>query len=239
MRIFVPSSGSREHAWGHKFWLDGHQVYTDAKANPGMRSVAMVVPGVNRDDPESLALCTKGEGFDFTLIGGETLLGKGVVDLFDSQGLPIVGPTRGAAMLETSKTFCYQLLRKARVLVPTTKIFDSYEAMVDYIRLRKPPFVVKFDGLAAGKGAKVVRTAADVEAAVVYYAQWKDKGQFQVQDFIDGKEVSFFVAADGYNARFLGTAADYKEHNGLMTGGMGGYAPNPLITPELHRLIMV
>src|SRR3989338_9744665 len=100
MRIFVPSSGSREHAWGHKFWLDGHQVYTDAKANPGMRSVAMVVPGVNRDDPESLALCAKSEGFDFTLIGGETLLGKGVVDLFESQGVGTAGRKRRGQKME-------------------------------------------------------------------------------------------------------------------------------------------
>jgi len=239
MRILIPSGGAREHALAWRFQQDGHEVFTDPKANPGMSQVATKIGPWDRESPESLLTIAKSFKIDLTVIGGETLLHKGIVDLFESKGLAIVGPTKEAARLETSKLYCIRTLQRAGVKVPPTEEL-SREQLLRCLIDTVPPYVIKFDGLAAGKGAKVIRCGLDASETMQQMAQYAE-GPFLKQEFIAGQEVSFFVATNGYDAVFMGSAADYKRlyaENGPMTGGMGGYAPNPVLTNTLHNHIM-
>lgn len=235
MRVLIPSAGAREHALAWAARRNGHQVFTDEKANPGLERLAAVVKGMNRDDSRSILQTAVREKIDLTIIGGESRLAEGIVDMFEAAGLPIVGPTQKVAQLETSKLFCTSIMRDAGVGVPHTERLTKKDMAEMLPHL---PVVLKYDGPALGKGAKVIRRPQQLPGAVEELLKYK--GRFLIQEFIEGQEASFFIGTDGTNAVFLGTAQDYKEiyPGGPMTGGMGGFAPNPIITPELHGRIM-
>ena len=235
-KIFIPSGGSRETAFADELQI-GNQIFTDSKANPGMQACATVIPGIDRDDPMSIADAAEQHRFDFTLIGGESLLGKRVVNIFNQLGLPIVGPTYEAAWkTELSKATCVAMLQRAGVKVPLTVFYEDFANLDQYLEHLKPPFVTKPDGETLGKGVVIVRSSDELAAAKAHVAKYP--GQYVVQDFVVGTELSFFVATDGVGALYLGSARDYKFLGTQMTGGMGGYSPHHLMNDGLRKRIM-
>lgn len=237
MRVLIPSGDTRAHAQMWKADAYGHTVFTDRLANPGMLEVASPLVGMDRDDPISIAEAAQDNKIDLTFPSGEALYDKGIVDEFNRRHLRIVGPTREQAKLETSKWYCVETLRKAGVRVPETTFCDSFADLVDKTDKQPMPFVIKFDGLALGKGVKVVRTPDELTLALEHMQQYGD-GPFLLQEFIEGEEVSYFAATNGVDAKELGTAGDYKLLGNLMTGGMGGFARHPRVNVEMSAQIM-
>jgi phosphoribosylamine--glycine ligase len=184
-------------------------------------------------------------GIDLTVVGPEMPLVLGIVDLFRANGLRVFGPTAAAARLEGSKVFAKQFMHRHRIPTAAFQVCDSRSAMQN-MTLSKPfPFVIKVDGLAAGKGALVIRNQSDLQEA--FRMIWDERrfgaagNQVIVEDFLPGEELSVFVVTDGENYVVLPSAQDHKRigdnDTGPNTGGMGAYAPAPLGTPQVMRQI--
>jgi len=215
--------------------------------NPGMARVARCLPG-SVTDPEALLALVLREKIDLTVVGPEAALDAGLADLLRSKGHPVVGPVKRAAALETSKVFAKNLM--ARTRIPTAKFVscDTLEAALDAVA--GPtfgfPVVVKADGLAGGKGVVIAGTREEAEAAVraaIVDREFGDAGTtLVIEECLTGPEVSFFVVADGRRAIYLGSAQDHKrvcdDDQGPNTGGMGAFAPSPLMTPTLETQVM-
>ena len=188
---------------------------------------------------EPLALFAEREKLDFTVVGPEAPLAEGIVDVFRERGLPIFGPTRAAAQLESSKDFAKAFM--ARHGIPTAD-YRTFTDPVDakaYISGRGAPIVVKADGLAAGKGVVVATTVAEAHAAVdAMLGDGQAGGRIVVEEFLQGEEASFIVMVDGRNVLTLASSQDHKRlkdgDQGPNTGGMGAYSPAPLITPDIQ-----
>ncbi len=233
MRILVPSSGGREFALAKRFASEGHEVLTDHRANPGWDAFANRV-NFNRELSDEILSAAERRDVTMTVIGGETMLKRGVVNLFEEAGRSIVGPTGYVARLETSKWQACKLLEEAGVHIPQTRYCEDH----DEVRLVIAEFdesVIKPDGDTLGKGVFVVENRDQREAALKHVSQWP--GRYLVQERIHGREISFFVAAKGLQYAFLGSAADYKKFNDLMTGGTGGYAPHERLNNDLKERI--
>lgn len=248
MKILVLGSGAREHAMA---WTLAREravsAVVCAPGNPGMAAVGRCLPADLSRPQELLALAER-EAVDLTLVGPELPLSLGVVDLFLAQGLPIVGPTRGAASLESSKAYAKQFM--ARHGIPTARFaicesFDEARDVVDRGTLGFP-LVVKADGLAAGKGVVVAGDRSEADAAIraaMVERRFGDAGaRVVLEEFLVGQEASFFVLADGRSCVSLGSAQDHKrifdDDRGPNTGGMGAFAPSPLVTPDVERRVL-
>jgi phosphoribosylamine--glycine ligase len=248
MKVLVVGSGGREHVLAWKLAAEaGVEEVFCAPGNPGAAYVSRTVP-VPAADIEGLLEIAEREHIDLTVVGPELPLDRGITDLFASRGLRIFGPTRAAARLECSKVFAKAFM--ARHGIPTAR----YRACEDAQQARAAvesgelgfPLVVKADGLAAGKGV-VVAPDRDAALAAISAAmedrQFGDAGAHVVlEECLAGPEVSFFVIADGQRALPLGTAQDHKrifdDDRGPNTGGMGAFAPSPLVDEALHARIM-
>ena len=246
MKILIVGGGGREHALAWKFRRDDpdSEIFA-APGNPGIASVARCVP-IAAGKLEELAAFTETQRIDLAVVGPEGPLEAGIVNLFQSRGLPIFGPTREAARIETSKRFAKDLMERAGV--PTARAThhtDQSEArrsLADF----KAPVVIKASGLAAGKGVVVAETIAEAEHAID--AMLGDRvfgdagGEILVEEFMEGEELSLFVITDGERAIPLLAAQDHKRlldgDFGPNTGGMGAYAPTSIATPELIRQVM-
>jgi phosphoribosylamine--glycine ligase len=193
------------------------------------------IPNLDRDKPESILYAAEHNQIDLTVIGGETMLKRGIVNMFDEFGLPIVGGTAKMARLETSKWDCCKLLEKAGVKIPKTAYCEGLAAVMRELEGREEA-VIKPDGDTLGKGVVVMASLREKDAAIEHVSAYP--GRFLIQDLIRGREISFFVAANNRKKAFLGSGADYKLLNGKMTGGMGGYSPHELLTDELFGRIM-
>ena len=253
MRVLVIGAGAREHAL---CWKLGREPGVDALfCAPGNAGIARDVPclplDVNRP-AEAVALAAR-EAIDLTVVGPEAPLTAGVVDAMTAAGHRACGPTQGAAAIESSKAFAKRLM--AAHGVPTARHLTcaSPAEALDALRVGRfgLPVVVKADGLAAGKGVVVAEDAATAEAAVrdmMVDRRFGDAGsQVVVEEFLRGREASFFVVTDGVHARILPPAEDHKRafdgDQGPNTGGMGAFSPSPLVTdgdggarPGVHRL---
>jgi phosphoribosylamine--glycine ligase len=210
-----------------------------ASGNPGISALAQCQPDLDILDHRAVANFVETNGIEFTIVGSESPLAVGIVDYFTEQrNLPIFGPTRAAAEIETSKAFCSALLQGAGVPIPDTTYYESFSQMRDAVADTSGGIVLKYVGLAAGKGAIVVNTNAELPAALASLKKLGPEG-FIVQEKEDGPEVSLFYLVDGADVLFLGSAADYKPLyvGGPNTGGMGGFAPHPLLTPVLRKTI--
>jgi phosphoribosylamine--glycine ligase len=189
---------------------------------------------------DSLALFAEREKLDFTVVGPEAPLADGVVDAFRARGLPIFGPTRAAAQLESSKDFAKSFMKRHSI---PTAAYRSFTDPVDakaYISGRGAPIVVKADGLAAGKGVVVAETVAEAHAAVdrMLGTQGSAGARVVVEEFLQGEEASFIVMVDGQHVLTLASSQDHKRlldgDRGPNTGGMGAYSPAPVITPDIN-----
>ena len=248
MSILVLGSGAREHALTARLVRDPDvAALVAAPGNPGIARLARTV-AADLSDPDALVDLAVRERIDLTVVGPELPLSVGVADRFAAAGRAIFGPTREAAALESSKAFAKAFM--ARHGVPTARFrtcasADEALGVVSSAEFGLP-VVLKADGLAAGKGVVIAEDRAAADAAVV--AAMRDRrfgaagDRLVVEECLTGPEVSFFVVSDGARALPIGTAQDHKRifdgDRGPNTGGMGAFAPSPLVAPALHARIM-
>ncbi len=178
------------------------------------------------------------EGIDLTVVGPEASLAKGIVDEFEAAGLRIFGPRRSAASIEASKDFAKRIMAKYNVPTAAYETFEDYDKAVEYVRGGKFPTVLKYDGLAAGKGVVIPETFEEADAALkdMLVDDRFGKGKVVVEDFLTGPEFSFMCFVDGEKVWPMTLSQDHKRayegDKGPNTGGMGAYSPLPFITQE-------
>ena len=249
MRVLVIGSGGREHALARALARDGDVTRLHvAPGNPGIAAIAEIHP-VTAADPASVTALAARTGADLVVIGPEAPLVAGVADAVRAAGVSCFGPGRAAAMIEGSKSFAKQVMSAARI--PTAAARTCTTAAEASLALDEfgPPYVVKADGLAAGKGVVVTGDRAEAEAharAVLARGddppEPPDSGTVVIEEFLDGPEVSVFALADGAAAVTLLPAQDYKRafdgDAGPNTGGMGAYAPLPWAPPGLAEEVL-
>jgi phosphoribosylamine--glycine ligase len=246
MKVLVIGSGGREHALAWKLAQSPKVTRVlVAPGNPGtarepkLKNVAVTAV------PELVELARK-EQVGFTVVGPEAPLAAGVVDAFRAAGLPIFGPTKAAAQLESSKNFAKRFLVRHKIPTAKYQTFSDVAAAHEYIDTEGAPIVIKADGLAAGKGVVVAMTPVEAHAAVdmmLLDNRMGDAGaRVVIEEFMEGEEASFIVMADGKHALALATSQDHKRlhdgDHGPNTGGMGAYSPAPVVTPEVHARVM-
>jgi phosphoribosylamine--glycine ligase len=247
MKILVIGSGAREHALAWKLSREPEvDAVICAPGNPGIASVARCLPADISASGELLALA-ESQDVDLTVVGPEGPLSRGVVDAFTATGRAIVGPTKAAAALESSKAFAKDFMARHRVPTAAFRVCESADAALALIRRGEFtfPLVLKADGLAAGKGVVIAEDASTAEGVVgsmMVDRRFGDAGDRIVfEEFLVGQEASYFVLADGTNFVQLGSAQDHKrifdDDRGPNTGGMGAFAPSPLITEEMSRRV--
>jgi phosphoribosylamine--glycine ligase len=241
-RILVIGSGGREHAltWRLRQESPAAEIFV-APGNPGTERIAENVP-IAVDQLEALAGFAEERTVDLTVVGPEAPLAAGVADLFRSRGLPVFGPGRAAAQIESSKAFAKDLMARADIPTAAHRTFvDDFDAAERYIRERGAPIVVKASGLAAGKGSIVCETvedAVDAARAMIVDSRFGDAGAtVVVEDLLEGEELSVLAITDGRDAVPLLPSQDHKPigegDTGPNTGGMGAYAPVSIADDEL------
>ena len=248
MKILVIGGGAREHAMAWK--LSRETTVTGlmcAPGNPGIASIAQCVPADVAQPAELLAIA-KAHNVDLTVVGPELPLSRGVADAFTAHGLALVGPTRAAAALESSKAFAKDFMARHGVPTAAYHVCDSAAEALAWLRRQEfgYPLVLKADGLAAGKGVVIAPDAATAEAAVrslMVDRRFGAAGDRVVfEEFLAGQEASYFLLAEGTSFVRLSSAQDHKrifdDDQGPNTGGMGAFAPSPLITPEMDQRIV-
>jgi phosphoribosylamine--glycine ligase len=246
-KVLVIGGGGREHALAWK--LAQSPRVAEVLVAPGNAGTALEPKCRNAPvaaaDIAGLVALARAEGIGLTVVGPEGPLVAGVVDAFQAAGLACFGPRREAARLEGSKLFAKEFLSRHRIPTARHAAYTRETFDPDAIRARRPPIVVKADGLAAGKGVTVAASAADaIHAAEGMFAgAFGDAGRVVVvEEFLEGEEASFIVMADGRHALPLATSQDHKRlkdgDSGPNTGGMGAYSPAPVVTPALHARIM-
>ena len=233
MKLLIVGSGGREHAFVDILRRDAPEAKLfAAPGNPGMLGTAELV-AIPAGDIDGLLSFAQERRIDLTVVGPEAPLADGIVNRFDTLGLPIFGPSRAGARLEASKAFAKRLMRDCGVPTAGYETFEDPSQALDYVSSHEEPLVVKASGLAAGKGAVVCETRAEARAAVtamMVNSQFGKAGEkVVIEEFMQGVELSVFFIADGQNAVPLLTSRDYKRvaegDVGLNTGGMGAYAP--------------
>jgi phosphoribosylamine---glycine ligase len=248
MNLMIVGSGAREHAIVWRMAADPAVTSIVAvPGNPGIARLARCLPG-DPGNPQSLAQIARHEGIDFTIVGPELPLCRGIANLFAAEGLPLLGPTAEAAQLESSKAFAKDFM--ARHSIPTAR-YELCDTPVDaYAAVRSKgfgfPVVLKADGLAAGKGVVVAHDLAEADKAIVDLMvdrRYGDAGKrVVVEECLAGREASFFVLCDGSNAIPIASAEDHKRafdgDRGPNTGGMGSFAPSPLFDERLQSALM-
>jgi phosphoribosylamine--glycine ligase len=250
MKILVIGSGGREHALCWKFKQSPQcQELFCAPGNPGIAELAQVA-SIAADDIEALLKFALEKKIDLTFVGPEVPLVLGIVDLFQKNGLKIIGPSKAAAQLEGSKQFAKKMMQQFGVPTANYAVFDSEQLAKEHLFLSRFPIVIKADGLASGKGVLVARMLS--EAMKFLKSIFQDqvfagapggsaKPQVVIEDFMSGEEASILAFVDGKNFISMETAQDHKtifdEDEGPNTGGMGAYSPAPLITTALKKQI--
>jgi phosphoribosylamine--glycine ligase len=248
MKFLIVGGGAREHAIAWKLSREpGVDALICAPGNPGIASHAQCVPA-DVANPRMLLDIARREGIDVTVVGPELPLSVGIADLFESEGCPIVGPTRAAAALEWSKAFAKAFMDRHRVPTARFRVCDSADAAHAAIASGEfgYPLVIKADGLAAGKGVVIAedRAAADqtIRAAMIDRRFGAAGDRIVLEEFLVGEEASYFVVADGTACVTLSSAQDHKrifdDDRGPNTGGMGAFSPSPRMTPEVERSVL-
>ena len=236
-------SGGREHALAWKIAQSprAKKVYC-APGNAGIARQAECVP-IDVMDLAGLAGFAERESVDLTVVGPEAPLVAGIADEFRRRGLRVFGPSRAAAALEGSKVFAKLLMARHSIPTAAFAVFDDYEHALSYLRIQRPPIVVKADGLAAGKGVTVAHTLDDACAALHSMMVARDFGEAGdrviIEECLQGQEVSVMVFADGERLLPMAAAQDHKpvfdDDRGPNTGGMGCYSPVPAMDDALFR----
>ncbi len=246
MNVLVIGSGAREHAltWKLAHSPGVNSLYC-APGNAGTGQVAQNL-NIRPGDFESLHSAVKNNRIEFIVVGPENPLADGIVDYFQQFGIPIFGPTRAAAAIESSKAFAKELFEKYGIPCARSRTFNDIAAARQYIQSQGAPLVIKADGLAAGKGVIMAETVGAALAAVSKIMENKAFGdagyKVIIEEKLSGKEMSFFAFTDGQRVLPIVPACDYKKADdgdeGLNTGGMGSYSPPYFYTPELGQKIV-
>jgi phosphoribosylamine--glycine ligase len=241
MRILIVGNGGREHALLWKLRRDAPDAHFFAtKPNGGMAPVCEAVE-IDPTDVEALSGWAAAHHIDLTVIGPEAPLAAGIVDRFEFKGLPVFGPSKSAARIESSKSYAKELLRNANVPTADHKTFSNQAGAVAWVRESGAPIVVKASGLAAGKGAVVCMTEEEAVAAIDSMLGDMTFGEagreIVIEEFMVGEELSLFAICDGRDFVLLQAAQDHKRVGegdaGPNTGGMGAYAPVSIADPSL------
>lgn len=245
MRVLVVGQGGREHAlvWGLAKNPTVDRLYA-APGNAGIADLATCVP-VSAADVPGLVEFAERESIDLTVVGPEAPLVAGVVDEFELRGLRVFGPGRDAARIEGSKAWAKEVCRRHGIAAPRSRPFTNLQEAVDYLSEVEPPYVIKADGLAGGKGTTV---APDREAAVrALRASLVDRvfgnagDRVLVEDFVAGQELTALALTDGRDVLPFALARDYKRlldgDEGPNTGGMGAYSPVPFVDADTEGRI--
>lgn len=238
MKVLVIGSGGREHAIVDALTRSAQveKIYC-APGNAGIARVAECVD-IRDTEVERLRDFAAGEGIGLTVVGPEVALAAGVVDVFRAAGLRIFGPTKAAARIESSKEFAKRLMAKYCVPTAGFRAFTEYEEARAYVAARPLPAVLKYDGLAAGKGVVIAATMEEADEALreMLLDDRFGEGKVVVEDFLEGPEFSFMCFVSGRKVWPMVLAQDHKRaydgDKGPNTGGMGAYSPLPFITAE-------
>jgi len=233
MKVLLIGSGGREHCMGWKLAQSSRvDELISLPGNPGLADLGSVVEGIGVTDVGAIAAMARVHGVDLVVVGPEAPLAAGVSDAVSSLGIPVFGPTRSAARLESSKSFAKDVMRRAGVPTGASAIFTEHKDAVTYIAESEGPYVIKADGLAAGKGVLVTESRTDAESWVDYCLNggFGDAGEsVMIEEYLDGPEVSVFAVCTEIGAVALEPARDYKRllegDEGPNTGGMGSYSP--------------
>ncbi len=246
MKVLVIGSGGREHSLVWKINQSPKVKKTFcAPGNAGIRKIAECVD-ISATDIDGLVEFAKKEKVDLTVVGPESSLVEGIVDLFEENGLRIFGPTKKSAILEGSKVFSKEFLEKYNIPSAYFKVFKDKKKAKKYIEKHGAPIVVKADGLAAGKGVIVALTVKEAKQAVDLIMTKKAFGdagdRVVVEQCLKGEEASFIAFTDGKTILPLPTSQDHKAvfegDKGPNTGGMGAYSPAPVVTDEIADYVM-
>jgi phosphoribosylamine--glycine ligase len=246
MKLLVVGSGGREHALAWKLAQSPRvQLVYVAPGNGGTAQDERL-RNVDITEPAALADFVEQEQIAFTLVGPESPLAAGIVNLFRSRGLKIFGPTKEAAQLESSKDFAKAFMKRHAIPTAEYETFADVAAAHAYLDAKGAPIVIKADGLAAGKGVVVAQTLEEAHAAVDMMLSDNKLGdagaRVVIEEFLAGEEASFIVMVDGKHVLPLASSQDHKRlldgDQGPNTGGMGAYSPAPIVTPQLHARVM-
>ena len=241
MNVLIVGSGGREHAiaWSVAQSTKADRIYC-APGNAGIAQYAQCVP-IGAMEFEKLADFAQEHAIDLTIIGMDDPLVGGVVDVFEQRGLKVFGPRKNAAILEGSKAFSKDLMKKYNIPTAAYENFDDPEKALDYLRTQaKFPIVLKADGLALGKGVLICADLAEAETGVKEIMEDKKFGSagntMVIEEFMTGREVSVLSFVDGKTIKPMTSAQDHKRakdgDQGLNTGGMGTFSPSPFYTKE-------
>jgi phosphoribosylamine--glycine ligase len=246
VRVLVVGGGGREHALCWKLSQNPmmDRLYA-APGNVGIARLATLVP-VSAGDVRGLVEFAERESIDFTVVGPEAPLVAGLVDEMQSRGMAVFGPTRDAARLEGSKVWARRLCQKHGIPAPQSQEFEDVGSAMDYLDELEPPYVIKADGLAAGKGVSVAEDRGAAQRALedcLVHRIFGDAGiTVLVEEYLEGGEVSAMALTDGRTVLPLVLAQDYKRaldgDRGPNTGGMGSYTPLPFVDPQTEVRIV-
>lgn len=241
MKVLIVGSGGREHAiaWKAAQSKKVEKIYC-APGNAGISQVAECV-AIGAMEFDKLAAFAKENNIDLTIIGMDDPLVGGIVDVFEAEGLRVFGPRKNAAVLEGSKAFSKDLMKKYNIPTAAYENFTDMDKALAYLQTAKMPIVVKASGLALGKGVIICQTLEEAEAAVKEMMQdnkFGDAGsEIVIEEFMTGREVSVLSFVDGNTIRIMSSAQDHKRakdgDEGLNTGGMGNFSPSPFYTEEV------
>ncbi len=241
MKVLIVGSGGREHAIAASVAKSSRvdKIYC-APGNAGIGRIAECVP-IGAMEFDKLTAFAKEKGIDFTIIGMDDPLAGGIVDEFEAAGLKVFGPRKNAAILEGSKAFSKDLMKKYGIPTAAYETFDDPAEALTYLETAKMPIVLKADGLALGKGVLICGTLEEAKAGVKEIMEDKKFGSagnhMVVEEFMTGREVSVLSFVDGKTIRIMSSAQDHKRakdgDQGLNTGGMGTFSPSPFYTGEV------
>lgn len=241
MRLLLLGGGAREHALGWKLTQSPLlSSLISLPGNPGLAELGPLVEGVPATAPGAVAALAKAEGIDLVIVGPEAPLAAGVVDALAETGVPAFGPGRKAARLEASKSFAKEIMRRAGIPTAGAQVFTEPASALDHLERHPGPYVVKADGLAAGKGVLVTDHREQAAAWVhrCFGGGFGAAGEtVLIEEFLNGPELSIFALCDGEEAVPLAPARDYKRLGdgdaGPNTGGMGCYSPVQDLSEEV------
>ena len=243
MNVLVIGSGGREHClvWKIAQSPQVEKIYC-AGGNAGIAQLAEIIPPPVGPDFFALINFAKKEAIDLTVVGPENPLAEGIVDIFEGEGLKIFGPSQQAAQIESSKAFAKEFMLEAGIPTGWAEIFTSSREAISYLKSVQPPYVIKADGLAAGKGVTIVQSfeeaKAQVEANLERQVFGEASRKILIEEFLKGEEASLLAFTDGEAIVPMVPSQDHKPvfdgDTGPNTGGMGAYSPTPLITSALN-----
>ena len=243
MKVLIVGSGGREHAiaWKVAQSKKVDKIYC-APGNAGISEVAECVP-IGAMEFDKLVAFAKEKEIDLTVIGMDDPLVGGIVDVFEKEGLRVFGPRKNAAILEGSKAFSKDLMKKYNIPTAAYETFTDPEKALEYLETAKMPIVLKADGLALGKGVLICQTLEEAKEGVKTLMMDKKFGsagdEIVIEEYMTGREVSVLSFVDGNIVKIMSSAQDHKRakdgDQGLNTGGMGNFSPSPFYTKEVDE----